>query len=55
MTSFETDPFGAREARATGTGNKLPEKSLKIWLRQTKKEIGWAIKIKKKHTKNGAR
>ena len=26
MKSYETDPFGARKARATATGNKLPEK-----------------------------
>ena len=37
MTSFETDPFGARKARATGTGNKLPEKIFENLIKTDKK------------------
>ena len=36
MTSYETDPFGAR-ARATATGNKLPEKVFENLIKADKK------------------
>ena len=55
MTSYEIDPFGARKARATATGNKLLEKIFENLIKTEKKEIRWAIKIKKKHAKNGTR
>ena len=37
MTSYETDPFGARKARATATGNKLPEKVFDNLIKTDKK------------------
>ena len=37
MKSYETDPFGARKARATATGNKLPEKVFENLIKTEKK------------------
>ena len=47
MKSSETDLVSAREARDTLPERSYQKKSLKIWLKQTKKEVRWAIKIKK--------
>ena len=52
MKSYETDPFGARKARDTAFGNKLPEKVVENLIKTGKKGDKMSYQNLKKKKKN---